>query len=314
MTFRLVVAAITALLATASVTGCATPRLDDPPLALEIVVTGLRTEERAELKQRVCELDGVSDCLLVEQAVAAQETETASGGKGKVKGKRKRDSAPPPPSPEARLTFSYRGSLGSLRYRISQLPHPGLEPTRADVRLGYRGFDNKAPNIELLEPQDGTVIAQKQTWVRVRVPDIDTAAVTIGDEDGVKNGDEYSATVQELHEGENPIVIRATDQAGNAKEATVTVSVDTTAPALEVEVVILNYDKALVKGKVAGDVEKLIIDGRDVPRDLFGTFEKEIAVDPDKSMAEIVAADAFGNAKKIRRSVKVASPMSDASK
>lgn len=297
--------------------GCATPRLDDPPLAVEIVVTGLRVDERAELKTRVCEIDGVSDCLLVETAVAAvaaqQQAEDASGA-NKRKSKRKKDAAPPPPSQEARLTFSYRGSLGNLRYKVSQLPHPGLEPARADVRLGYRGFDNKAPNIELLEPQDGVVIAQKQTWVRVRVPDVDTAAVTIGEEDGVKNGDEFSATVQELHEGENPIVIRATDQAGNPKEITLTVVVDTTAPALEVEVVILSYDKALVKGKVAGDVEKLTVDGRDVARDLFGTFEKEVAVDPDKSMVEIVAADGFGNAKKIRRSVKVASPMSDSSK
>jgi hypothetical protein len=293
--------------------GCATPRLDDPPLAVEIVVTGLRTDERAELKERVCEVDGVSDCLLVETAVAQQAEDAATSGRGR-KSKRKKDAAPPPPSQEARLTFSYRGSLGSLRYRISQLPHPGLEPARADVRLGYRGFDNKPPHIELLEPQDGVVIAQKQSWVRVRVPDVDTAAVTIGEEDGVKNGDEFSATVQELHEGENNIVIRATDQAGNPKEMTVHISVDTTAPALEVEVVILAYDKALVKGKVAGDVEKLTIDGRDVARDLFGTFEKEIAVDPDKSMVEVIAADNFGNAKKIRRSVKVASPMSDSSK
>jgi hypothetical protein len=303
---------VVALAVAFGIAGCATPRLDDPPLAVEIVVTGLRTDERLELKQRVCELDGVSDCLLVESAAGAQQQED-TGARGR-KSKRKKDAAPPPPSQEARLTFSYRGSLGSLRYRISQLAHPGLEPARADVRLGYRGFDNKPPSIELLEPQDGVVIATKQSWVRVRVPDVDTAAVTIGDEDGVKNGDEFSATVQELHEGENAIVIRATDQAGNPKETTINIVVDTTAPALEVEVVILNYDKALVKGKVAGDVEKLTIDGRDVARDLFGTFEKEIAVDPDKSMVEVIAADNFGNAKKIRRSVKVASPMSDASK
>ena len=312
MRFALVVPLLAFACALACAIGCATPRLDDPPLAVEIVVTGLRIDERAELKERVCELDGVSDCLLVEHAVAAQQIEDSSDGKRKSK--RKKDAAPPPPSQEARLTFSYRGSLGNLRYRISQLPHPGLEPARADVRLGYRGFDNKAPSIELLEPQDGIVISTKQTWVRVRVPDVDTAAVTIGEEDGAKSGDEFSATVNELHEGENSIVIRATDQAGNPKEITVHVSVDTTAPALEVEIVIVSYDKAIVKGKVAGDVEKLTIDGRDVARDLFGTFEKEIAVDPDKSMVEIIAADHFGNAKKIKRSVKVASPMSDSSK
>ena len=285
--------------------GCATPRLDDPALAVEIVVTGLRQDERAELKERVCALENVSECLLVEAAV--EETPAR-------KRKRKRDAAPPPPAPEARITFSYRGSLGVLRHQISQLPHPGLEPARADVRLGYRGFDNKAPSIELLEPQDGVVIAQKSIWVRTRVPDVDTAAVTIGDEDAVRSEDEFTATVTELHEGENPIVVRATDQAGNAKETTLRVNVDTTPPAMEVEVQILAYDKALVRGKVAGDVEKITVDGRPVERDLFGSFEKEVAVDPDKTYAEIVAEDAYGNAKKIRRSVKVASPMSDESR
>jgi hypothetical protein len=292
------------LLALALSVGCATPRLDDPSLAVEISVIGLRQDERGELRDRVCEIEGVSECLLVQD----QPPPEPPGKK-----KRKKDTAPPPPSPEARITFSYHGSLGVLRHRISQLPHPGLEAARADVRLGYRGFDNKAPFIELLEPADKIVVAQKSMWVRTRVPDIDTAAVTIGEEDGVRNGDEFSATVPELHEGDNSIVIRATDQAGNTREMTLHVVVDTTPPELEVEVVILQYDKALVRGKVAGDLEKLTIDGREVTRDLFGTFEKEVAVDPDKSTTDIVAVDAYGNAKKIRRSVKIASPMSDAS-
>lgn len=302
--------ALAVLVATITV-GCATPRLDDPSLAMEIVVTGLRQDERAELRDRVCAIDGVTECMLVQPPPVIEQT-ASSGGK---KSKRKKDTAPPPPSsPEARITFSYRGSLGALRYRIQQVPHPGLEPARADVRLAYKGFDNKAPSIELLEPQDGIVISQKSIWVRTRVPDVDTAAVTIGEEDGVRNGDEFSATVPDLHEGENAIMIRATDQAGNPREFPLKVVVDTTAPALEVEVVILTYEKALVKGRVAGDVDKLTIDGRDVPRDLFGTFEKEVNVDPDKTMVEVVAVDAYGNAKKIRRSVKVASPMNDASK
>lgn len=286
---------------------CATPRLDDPPLAVEIVVTGLRQDEREELKERVCAVDSVADCLLVNEAAPPPTTTTGP----KKKGARKKEE-PPPPSPEARITFSYRGSLGNLRWKISQLPHPGLEPARADVRLGYRGFDNKAPSIEIKEPQDKIEIADKTVKVVVKVPDVDTAAVDIGEADGVKNGDLYSATIESLHEGDNPIVIKATDQAGNAREATVTVTVDTTPPDLQVEVQILSYDKAIVKGKVSGDTAKLTIDGRDVSKDLFGSFEKEVAVDPDKSFTEVIAADEHGNAKKIKRSVKVASPLSDA--
>lgn len=283
---------------------CATPRLDDPPLAVEIVVTGLRQDERAELKDRVCAVQGVTECLLV--------TPPATSTNDKKKGAKKKE-APPPPSPEARITFSYRGSLGSLRYQISQLPHPGLEALRADVRLGYRGFDNKAPTIELVDPQDHAVIAEKSVKVTAKVPDVDTAAVDIGDVDGQRAGELFSATVESLHEGDNAIVIKATDQAGNARELTLTVNVDTTPPDLQVEVQILSYDKAVVKGKVSSDASKVTVDGKEVSRDLFGAFEKEVAVDPDKSFVEIIAIDEHKNAKKLKRSVKIASPMSDQS-
>jgi len=292
----------------ALLSACATPRLDDPPLAMEIAVTGLRQDERAELKERVCSIDGVTDCLLVQPAPPAPPADSS-----KRRGAKKK-AEPPPPSREASITFSYRGSLGNLRYRISQLPHPGLEAPRADARLSYRGFDNKAPAIELLEPTDRAVISEKSVRVVVRVPDVDTAAVDIGEADGVRSGDQYSATVDNLHEGDNEIVVKATDQAGNARDKNVTVTVDTTAPDLQVEVIILAYDKAVVKGKVSGDAVKVTIDGREVPRDLFNAFEKEIAVDPDKSMCEVTAADEHGNTRKIRRSVKVASPLSADSK
>jgi hypothetical protein len=281
---------------------CVTPRVDDPPLAIEIHVTGLRHDERLELRDRVCALEGVTDCLLVD--VPAPEP---SGGRKS----RKREQAPPPPSPEARITFSYRGSLGSLRWRIAQLPHPGLEALRADARLGYRGFDNKAPTITIVEPRDGTVTSSRSIQVVVRVPDVDLAAVDIGDEGASKSGDTLVATVEDLRDGENAIVVKATDQAGNVGEATIRVIVDTTPPDLQVEVQILSYEKALVRGKVGSDCEKLTIDGQDVNRDLFGAFEKEVRVDPDKSTTEIVAVDAYGNAKKLRRSVKIASPMSE---
>lgn len=281
--------------------GCVTPRLDEPPLSMEIYVTGLRQDERLELRDRVCGLEGVSDCLLVEPPPSPRK-------------RRKRDQAPPPPSPEARITFSYRGSLGNLRWKISQLPHPGLEALRADVRLGYRGFDNKAPSITVVDPAPGTVTPKTEVRVAVRVPDVDLATVEIGDEDAVPDGDVLAASVVDLKEGENHIVVKATDQAGNVAQADVVVVVDTTGPALEVEVQILAYDKALVRGKVGSDTEKLTVDGQEVSRDLFGAFEKEVAVDPDKSMTEVVAVDEHGNARKIRRSVKIASPLSSESK
>lgn len=288
---------------------CATPRLDDPPLAMEMVVVGLRPDERAELKDRLCAMDGVTDCQLVE--------ETAPPPSAKKKKQKRRDdepaAPPPPPSREARLVFSYRGSLGTLRWHIQQLPHPGLEAQRAEVRLSYRGFDNKAPSVEVLEPAADVVLSTPQVTVLVRVPDVDTAAVEIGDEDGAQDGDRYRATVRELPEGESTITVKATDRAGNAAEVSIKLVVDTTPPELELEVQVPSYDKALVRGKVK-DAAKVTIDGREVPIDMFGSFQKDIAVDPDTSYIEVIAVDAYGNARKIRRSAKVASPMSADSK
>lgn len=282
--------------------GCATPRLDDPPLSMEMVVVGLRPDERIELRDRLCAIEGVSDCRLVEEPAAAPT--------GKKKKKREGDAEVlPPPSREAVFTFGYRGSLGNLRWRIQQLPHPGLEAQRAEVRLSYRGFDNKAPTIEVLEPAPDTVVVEPVVNVVARVPDIDTAAVDIGEEGATKDGEYYRAAVRELPEGESSIVIKATDRAGNAAEVTIKVTLDTTPPELQVEVEVPSYDKAIVRGKVK-DAAKLTVDGREVPIDMFGNFQKDVAVDPDTSYTEVVAVDERGNARKIRRSVKIASPMS----
>jgi hypothetical protein len=284
------------------IAGCVTPRLDDPPLAMEMVVVGLRPDERVELRDRLCAIEGVTDCKMIEEAPPPPP---------KKKGKKKEPEAPPPPSHEVRYTFSFRGSLGNLRWRIQQLPHPGLEAQRADVRLSYRGFDNKPPSIELVEPPPDRVLTEHVVTVVVRVPDVDTQAVDIGDEDGTHQGDRYQATVRELPEGASEVVVKATDHAGNSSE--LAVKVDTTPPDLEVEVEVPKYDHAIVRGK-AKDAAKLTVDGRDVPVDMFGSFQKDIAVDPDTSYVEIVAVDEHGNAKKIKRSVKIASPLSSDSK
>lgn len=290
------------------VVGCATPRVDDPPLALELVVIGLRPDERVELKDRLCGIDGVTDCKMADEPPPA-----APPGKKKKKGKDDEPPPPPPPSREARYTFGYRGSLGELRWRIHELPHPGLEAQRAEVRLSYRGFDNKAPSIEVLEPAPDTVVTEPVVNVTVRIPDVDTAAVDIGEEDGQKTGELYRAAVRELPEGESTITVKATDRAGNAATVDIKVTLDTTPPELEVEVQVPSYDKAVVRGKVK-DAMKLTIDGREVPVDMFGNFQKEVAVDPDTGFTEVIAVDAHANVRKIRRSVKIASPLSAESK
>jgi hypothetical protein len=288
------------VLLTALLASCAHPRLDDPPLDVTLVVTGLRQDERTLLRDQVCSVDGATQCQLVDDAPPA----------GK---KRRKGDAPPPPSREAKIRLTYQGSLGELRYKIKALPHPGLEAQIAQVTLGYRGFDNLAPTINVEGPKDGLQIADKRVGVVVVVPDPDVAQVIIaGNEALPQSGGRYAADA-DLQEGDNPIAIKATDSAGNVRESILHVVVDTTPPALEVQVDVLAYDKAVVTGRVK-DAAKVTIDGREVEIDLFGGFKRDISVDPDKAMVDVIAVDALGNQRKIRRSVKIPSAMSDITK
>jgi 6,7-dimethyl-8-ribityllumazine synthase len=102
---------------------------------------------------------------------------------------------------------------------------------------------------------------------------------------------------------------QATDRAGNITESRMTVVVDTTPPAMEVEIVLLPEDKVLVKGNVK-DAATVTIDAKPVDVDMFGRFERQIATDPDTIVVEIVAKDALGNTVTIKRPTRVASPMS----
>jgi len=322
-------------LAASGSSGCATTRVLDPPLVVTISVTGLRDDERELLRDQVCALEGVKDCTLVDveppppprvetTAPKPEPKRKRKRGKGKRKGELKSESvgdvtitvgddiaeAPPKtPTAEARVMFGYRGSLGELRHQIASLPHPGLEARTALVTLGYRGFDNLAPTVAITEPTEGTRLNEKKVVVTANVPDIDLATVEIdGEIVPPEPGGIYSSE-PELLEGENIILVRATDRAGNATEARVTVVVDTTPPAMEVEVLILPDDKVLVKGNVK-DADSVTINGKPVSVDLFGRFERQIPTDPDTVNVEIEAKDTMGNAVKIIRTTLVASPMS----
>ena len=72
---------------------------------------------------------------------------------------------------------------------------------------------------------------------------------------------------------------------------------------------VLAYDKALVRGRVK-DAVAVTVDGRAVELDIFGAFEAPLTVDPDKAFVDVIATDALGNPTRIKRSVKIASPMS----
>lgn len=256
------------------VVGCAHgapwERLDDPPLAVTLSVKGLKKEEKALLRDQLCALPAVEGCALEEK-------------KG-----------------EAVYRFTYRGSLGRLRWQIARFPHPGLDPKDASVGLTFQGYDNLAPTIVVQGPQEGEVLTDTTAVVVVQVADPDTAAVKVGGRDAALQGEGRYAARVDLVEGDNRVEVTALDDAGNESKATVAVLVDTTPPELEVEVKVLSFDKSVVSGKVKG-AARVVLDGKEVPLDLFGAFSAEIAVDPDKQRVVVEAVDAHGNARTVRR-------------
>lgn len=255
--------------------GCATtPELNDPPLAMRLEVTGLKEAEQVLLEEQLCAVQGVSGCEIVHD-------------KGKTT-----------------LSFTYGGSLGVLRHKIAQFPHPGLEVKGASAVLAYDGFDNLAPKIEPLEPDPEKVLNYKRVVFAVRVPDADVAEVTIGGKAAAKDGDEFTRTL-ELAEGTAEIPVVAKDGDGNANERYMTVTIDTTPPALEVELKAKEDapDVYIVSGKLESGA-KLTVNGRDAPVDMFGNWSAEVRYDPDRRTVTIVAMDEHGNEVRQERELK----------
>lgn len=252
--------------------GCAHARLDDPPLAMELSATGLKEDERELLRGQLCALEGVSECDM------AHKKSTTT------------------------VRFLFRGSLGNLRHRIAQLPHPGLEPKTAAARLEYDGFDNLAPSIAPLEPEAGKVLTYKRVMISVEVPDKDTAEVLIGDAKATQADGAWRSAI-ELVEGDNRVRVLAKDDAGNERELFLPIVIDTTPPALEVMVTAQPNDTSLVEGQVS-DAALVEVDGQPVGLDLFNKFRVEVRRDPDKQSVTVVAKDEHGNEVSQRRSLK----------
>lgn len=255
--------------------GCATtPRLDDPPLAMQMHVTGLKEAEQELLEEQLCAVEGVSDC------------------------KREHDKG------KTTISYTYRGSLGSLRHQVSIFPHPGLEVKAASAVLEYEGFDNLAPKIEPLEPDPEAVLTSKDVTFAVRVPDKDVAEVTIGGEKADQDGEEFIKTLQ-LAEGTVEVPVIAKDGDGNETERYMKATVDTMPPDLEFTLAAKEdaEDVYIVSGKLEAGA-KLKVGNKEVSVDLFGNWSAEVRWDPDQRTVTITATDAHGNEVTQRRELK----------
>lgn len=186
------------------------------------------------------------------------------------------------------FTVMYPGDVGDLPKTLATIPAPGLKFVSRKHQFEYAAFDNQPPTVTFLHPHMEQVLIAKAQFVTVEVPDKDVAQVTIGGKPApLYKGGVYRLKL-DLNEGKQEILATAKDRAGNEASARVTVTVDTTAPALQAQI------KLLVEGQVEPG-SAVLIDGIEVSVDSSGHYRAEIPVRKGRNKVEIVAIDQSGN-------------------
>ncbi len=94
--------------------------------------------------------------------------------------------------------------------------------------------DSQAPTITITDPAAGSVVPEAAVEVSGSVDDPNLDRVTVQGVTATVQGGGFSANVA-LAEGDNTLVVRATDRLGHAAEATLLVRRDSTAPGLEID-------------------------------------------------------------------------------
>lgn len=186
------------------------------------------------------------------------------------------------------FSVMYPGDLNDLPKRLSAIPNPGLKFVSSKHAFTYAAFDNQPPTIGFVFPQNEQVLNAKEQFITVEVPDKDLASVTIGG----KNAPLYKGSIYRLKldlvEGKQELIATAKDKSGNESSARVTVTIDTTAPALQAQI------KLLVEGHVEPG-SSVLIDGIEVAVDGSGNYRAEVPVRKGQRRVEIIAIDRSGN-------------------
>jgi hypothetical protein len=184
--------------------------------------------------------------------------------------------------------IEFPGDPGDLPGAIARIPHPGLRFASAMYKAEYSIYDNTPPTVTIIYPQNEQLLNVKQLFVTVDVPDKDVAEVTVSGKPALRyKGSIYRAKL-DLNDGKQEIVASAKDKAGNETKASVVVTIDTTAPAVNAEI------KLLVEGTVNKE-SAVLIDGMEVPVDSDGRYRAEIPVRKGRKSVEIIAIDKAGN-------------------
>ncbi len=186
------------------------------------------------------------------------------------------------------MTFSYQGEISNLPELLATLARPGLKFGSAKHLLEYSAFDNQPPTVTFIHPSNEQMLAAREQFVTVQVPDRDVREVLVAGKQAQLYRPGIYRVRLALAEGAQQLQALARDKAGNESSATVSVTVDTTPPALNAQV------KLLIEG-TAEPGSTVLVEGQEVAVERDGRYRVEVPVRKGQKRVEIVAIDPTGN-------------------
>ncbi|MFY3740177.1 MAG: hypothetical protein HMLIMOIP_000606 [Candidatus Nitrosomirales archaeon] len=163
--------------------------------------------------------------------------------------------------------------------------------------------DNTGPQLNVRSPEDQSVVKDELKFeIEASDSSLKTISVTLPNGTSVENNNAFSMDTSSLPEGEHKIVIRAEDSAGNIVEDERTISVDRTAPSVEIA---SPEDGATLSGRVNvkyqvsdDNLESVVLNvgQKSVEITNTGSYTLDTAtLFDDKYTLELVAEDKAGN-------------------
>lgn len=230
----------------------------DKPMIVDMRVSGLNEDGRKALEKELTDISGVANLRT------------------------------DPFGDEAVFTFDYTGDFETLRASLGDIPYPGLDVDQVSAQLLYNGYDNRAPELELISPKVDDLQTETEVPFVLGVTDTDVARVEVdGNAASQRQEGLYEVTVP-LKEGDNEVELLAVDEAGNETRETVTIEVDTTPPEVEATI------KVIVEGKVEPG-STVFVDGKEAEVNMFGNWRIELEIMQGQRTVEVVAIDKAGN-------------------
>lgn len=170
---------------------------------------------------------------------------------------------------------------------MAEIPTPGFKYQGRTSKIRYAAFDNLAPTVTFVKPENGVVVKEREIEVVVEVPDEDVAEVTINGKGTDRSGSRFTTRVQ-LNEGANDLEAVARDTTGNEGKRQIRVGLDSTPPEVSAQITVL----------IEGDTEpgsRVYVNGEEVQVDSNGHYEAKVRVKKGQKEVEVVVIDPNGN-------------------